>query len=123
MLRRPPRSTLTETLFPITTLFRVDIDADNAQRVADEINASGGKAVYLPLDLAREDSVKALFNEVDARFGRLDVLHNNAADTRAEQMAMDKIGRASCRERVCQYGKVSVVAVDLKKTNFLKYSK
>lgn len=66
-----------------------DIDTDNAQRVADEINASGGKAVYLPLDLAREDSVKALFNEVDARFGRLDVLHNNAADTRAEQMALD----------------------------------
>src|SRR3546814_8679989 len=59
-----------------------DIDADNAQRVADEINASGGKAVYLPLDLAREDSVKALFNEVDARFGRLDVLHNNAAEDR-----------------------------------------
>src|SRR3546814_20736389 len=66
-----------------------DIDADNAQRVADEINASGGKAVYLPLDLAREDSVKALFHEVAARFGRLDVLHNNAADTRAQQMALD----------------------------------
>src|SRR3546814_19879277 len=30
-----------------------------------------------------------LFLSVDARFGRLDVLHNNAADTRAEQMALD----------------------------------
>src|SRR3546814_12590775 len=26
-----------------------------------------------------------------------------------------KIGRASCRERVCQYGKISVAAVSLKK--------
>src|SRR3546814_12930756 len=26
-----------------------------------------------------------------------------------------KIGRASCRERVCQYGSISVVAVSLKK--------
>src|SRR3546814_8138319 len=66
-----------------------DIDGDNAQRVADVINDSGGNAVYLPLDFAWEDSVKALFNEVDASFGRLDVLHNNAADTRAEQMALD----------------------------------
>src|SRR3546814_19264208 len=28
-----------------------------------------------------------------------------------------KIGRASCRERVCQYGEISVVAVSLKKKN------
>src|SRR3546814_14782034 len=28
-----------------------------------------------------------------------------------------KIGRASCRERVCQYVKISVVAVSLKKKN------
>src|SRR3546814_16719944 len=27
----------------------------------------------------------------------------------------DEIGRASCRERVCQYGSISVVAVSLKK--------
>src|SRR3546814_12897672 len=29
---------------------------------------------------------------------------------------MVEIGRASCRERVCQYGTISVVAVSLKKT-------
>src|SRR3546814_12726964 len=29
----------------------------------------------------------------------------------------DEIGRASCRERVCQYVSISVVAVSLKKTN------
>src|SRR3546814_15296086 len=30
-------------------------------------------------------------------------------------LQIEKIGRASCRERVCQYGKISVGAVALKK--------
>src|SRR3546814_20801968 len=33
----------------------------------------------------------------------------------------NKIGRASCRERVCQYVKISVVAVSLKKKNKRTY--
>src|SRR3546814_2012642 len=33
MIRRPPRSTRTDTLFPYTTLFRSGTDADSAQRV------------------------------------------------------------------------------------------
>jgi NAD(P)-dependent dehydrogenase (short-subunit alcohol dehydrogenase family) len=68
-----------------------DVDVESAQRVADAIIASGGKAMVQPLDLADEDSVKALFKVVDERFGRLDVLHNNAADTRAEQMGFDMV--------------------------------
>src|SRR3546814_17869418 len=38
--------------------------------------------------------------------------------------AVDKIGRASCRERVCQYVSISVVAVYLKKkhTNVMNYT-
>src|SRR3546814_16442088 len=31
-----------------------------------------------------------------------------------------KLGRASCRERVCQYGSIQVVAVHLKKKNICK---
>src|SRR3546814_17702093 len=31
-----------------------------------------------------------------------------------------KLGRASCRERVCQYVEISVVAVSLKKKNYKK---
>src|SRR3546814_2308809 len=30
MIRRPPRSTRTDTLFPYTTLFRSDVDAEGA---------------------------------------------------------------------------------------------
>src|SRR3546814_19566705 len=31
MIRRPPRSTRTDTLFPYTTLFRSELDQDHAQ--------------------------------------------------------------------------------------------
>src|SRR3546814_12683681 len=36
--------------------------------------------------------------------------------------AQAEIGRASCRERVCQYVLISVVAVSLKKKSKTKYS-
>src|SRR3546814_19361199 len=37
--------------------------------------------------------------------------------------AQHKIGRASCRERVCQYVSISVVAVSFKKKNTIKIKK
>src|SRR3546814_386049 len=33
MLRRPPRSTLTDTLFPYTTLFRSEVDEESMNRM------------------------------------------------------------------------------------------
>src|SRR3546814_7190250 len=39
MIRRPPRSTRTDTLFPYTTLFRSDINTDRARKLADETRA------------------------------------------------------------------------------------
>src|SRR3546814_1040463 len=56
MIRRPPRSTRTDTLFPDTTRFR---------------------SVYL--DGGDEKSVEEMVKETIARFGRVDVLHNNHA--------------------------------------------
>src|SRR3546814_14906414 len=38
----------------------------------------------------------------------------------AAAVAVGKIGRASCRERVCQYVKISVVALSLQKNNVTK---
>src|SRR3546814_8373687 len=43
MLRRPPRSTRTDTLFPYTTLFRSEARAD----FADDAGAKGGGIVLL----------------------------------------------------------------------------
>ena len=48
------------------------------QSVVDEIAAAGGQAVAIAADVADEASVEALFGEIGSRFGRLDVLFNNA---------------------------------------------
>jgi len=56
-----------------------DLDADAASRVAKEIEAEGGIAVAFPADVADPRQVEALVREATTRFGRLDVLVNNAA--------------------------------------------
>src|SRR3546814_14598404 len=42
MIRRPPRSTRTDTLFPYTTLFRSNGDADDAGETASCVGMQGG---------------------------------------------------------------------------------
>jgi NAD(P)-dependent dehydrogenase (short-subunit alcohol dehydrogenase family) len=66
-----------------------DIAIARAEAVAQSINAAGGKAVAMPLDLAEEGSITALVDAVMRQCGRIDILHNNAADTRLEQMLAD----------------------------------
>jgi NAD(P)-dependent dehydrogenase (short-subunit alcohol dehydrogenase family) len=44
-----------------------------------EITAKGGVAEAMACDIAEEDSLRASVAAVTARFGRLDILHNNAA--------------------------------------------
>lgn len=66
-----------------------DINIAGAEAVAGEIVAGGGTAMAHRLDLAEEDSIRALVVATVQRFGRIDVLHNNAADTRLEQMGAD----------------------------------
>src|SRR3546814_16312206 len=99
MIRRPPRSTRTDTLFPYTTLFRsqgfecgghIEARLENSDIVGFLDNHQISKDA---LDLFRflvEKSDWAFVGE---------------ADRRAESVAYrgPEIGRASCRERVCQY--------------------
>ncbi|XP_061625280.1 3-oxoacyl-[acyl-carrier-protein] reductase FabG-like isoform X1 [Phyllopteryx taeniolatus] len=55
-------------------------DVENLQKVAKECKECGGGAepLLVPGDLTDEDTVKRIVPEVMARFGRLDVLVNNA---------------------------------------------
>src|SRR3546814_16600010 len=96
MIRRPPRSTRTDTLFPYTTLFR------SGRLMHGQFDAC---QVAIDLVCACEDQRRAAptapecFQQLDGR------------------MAVDvkKIGSASCRERGCQNVKIAVVDVSLKK--------
>jgi NAD(P)-dependent dehydrogenase (short-subunit alcohol dehydrogenase family) len=54
----------------------VDVRAEPASTVAGEIEADGGDALGLGADLADEVEVERVFAEVDARFGRVDILVN-----------------------------------------------
>jgi NAD(P)-dependent dehydrogenase (short-subunit alcohol dehydrogenase family) len=56
----------------------VDIDADLAQRTADEIRAQGGKADAIGGDISRREEVRRAVERCLERFGRLDVLAANA---------------------------------------------
>src|SRR5258707_9310905 len=53
-------------------------DREGAERVAQVIIDSGGKAIAVGADVSKAADVARLFKEVDAAFGRLDVLVNNA---------------------------------------------
>src|ERR1700712_3269922 len=65
---------------------------------AARLRASGATAVAMGFDLSDEDSIAALMAGVQARFGRLDILCNNAAITRGPVMAQDNQVEALSRE-------------------------
>lgn len=55
-----------------------DIDADQGRQRVAEIEAAGGQAAFRRTDVSRAEEMRALVEETLQRFGRLDILHNNA---------------------------------------------
>ncbi len=55
-----------------------DIDADRAGAVSADIESSGDSAVAAPADVSDSASVGAMFDQVEAELGPVDVLVNNA---------------------------------------------
>src|SRR3546814_19571206 len=110
MIRRPPRSTRTDTLFPYTTLFRSDL-------LLLFLRSVRGLVLLIKVladihDLAdRRFRVWRNFNQIETFFFSLDLgitrqhdpelltIVRDYADTRRG----DPIGRASCWERVGLY--------------------
>jgi NAD(P)-dependent dehydrogenase (short-subunit alcohol dehydrogenase family) len=72
-------------------------DAAAAAEVVRAIEAAGGTAFALQADVADEAEVMRMFEEIDARCGRLDALINNAGilarQMRVEQMDAARINR------------------------------
>lgn len=54
--------------------------ADEAQQVRAEIESKGGRALVCLADITDEAAVGRMFADIDAHFGGLDILVNNAAD-------------------------------------------
>lgn len=68
-------------------------DAEAATRVADDVRAAGGDAIPVIADVTKPDDVARMMEAVLQRFGRLDILVNNAAVRREaafEDIAYDE---------------------------------
>ena len=57
----------------------VDMDRGRADKVAAEIKATGGDAGGFVADVSDEAAVEKLVADVVAKWGRIDILVNNAA--------------------------------------------
>jgi len=67
-----------------------DIRTQSAERAAAAVELAGGTALPVFLDLSREDSIIAMVRAALDRFGRIDVLHNNAADLSPDLAGRDR---------------------------------
>ncbi len=56
----------------------IDINAEAGHKVADEINAAGGRAVFVRADVSNIDDVERAVEDVSATLGPITVLFNHA---------------------------------------------
>src|SRR3546814_11063709 len=109
MIRRPPIPTLTDTLFPYTTLFLHPRLAGLPLRAAQPVQRN----TFAFGAVARQhvDILDGHIELVAAVIGKLHAVVRALTDGDRHQpfiasdavIGMNEIGRASCRERVCQY--------------------
>ena len=64
-------------------------NSDAAEQLVTEINAADGECIAVKADVSVEADVKALFAQVEATWGRLDVLVNNAAILKPQSRLVD----------------------------------
>lgn len=56
----------------------VDVDKDQGEKTADEINKSGGRVIFVKTDVTDSGSVNSMVKRTIEEFGRIDILVNNA---------------------------------------------
>src|SRR3546814_20278014 len=119
MIRRPPRSTRTDTLFPYTTLFRsVGTEESMSKRdyyevlmVEKTVSEDGLKKAYRKLAMKYhpdrnpgDHTAEENFKEISEAYEVLTDAQKRAVyDQYGHDGLNREIGRASCRESVCQY--------------------
>src|SRR3546814_13769347 len=122
MIRRPPRSTRTDTLFPYPTLFRSQRVFFEAQYLIDDVAGIAAREAFeeqrmVPHANRQAGAAVGMGRTTAHRAARLpdapQTLHDFGPDRLEFRVLFaggtyhgrvpKKIGRASCRERVCQY--------------------
>src|SRR3546814_12654777 len=122
MIRRPPRSTRTDTLFPYTTLFRsCDTTGIEPDFAIVKFKKLAGGGYFKIINRAVPEALRTLGygeGEIEAIIrhavghGTLEnapgVNHDRLkakgfTESALQALEAGQIGRASCRERVCQY--------------------
>src|SRR3546814_12336261 len=102
MILRPQRSTRTDTLFPYPTLFRSHRGDVGLLRfgggLLDAVAGLVGELAEIHLP-----AMGRLVEHADVGAGAEDAFLGRGDDDRADFRMLEEIGRASCRERVCQY--------------------
>src|SRR3546814_11215122 len=97
MIRRPPRSTRTDTLFPYTTLFRSLYGPDNRLRLANRrfYELTGHDPAEVKTGISYHDVARIIAQR------RQQAWDGQANDGFLQQLIvdLDKIGSAPCRER------------------------
>src|SRR3546814_16045603 len=120
MLRPPPRSTRTDTLFPYTTLFRSTRDRRSVfgavtslgelDELVAKLQGSPLQVKQAAVEIARLQSIEAeqVFDALRARVRDTEDLTQEpvgvrglAEVARQHPFLQRQIGRAACRERVC----------------------
>src|SRR3546814_14528856 len=108
MIRRPPRSTRTDTLFPYTTLFRSGkefclkfasiFDRHSPNRFSAIPYNNDGERLIMIGERTKEDLEHS--QDIDLMAGGLGAILSEKEQT---AKAGVEIGRAACRERGCKY--------------------
>src|SRR3546814_16495887 len=108
MIRRPPRSTRTDTLFPYPTLFRSDA------LLAGRIAGAGLDTFVSEAD----PDYRAISQRLIELPNVIATPHAAASTREGLDRTNMETGSASCRARVCQYVYISVVAVSLQNKTY-----
>src|SRR3546814_17266969 len=120
MIRRPPRSTRTDTLFPYTTLFRSPQDHPLAERLelhwSDIRDEQFMVSEYPPgpeihAYVVRRIADYSHYPVIERRGVQQEMLMSMVGMGFGISLVSEELGRASCRVRVCQYGYYSVVGM------------
>lgn len=75
----------------------VDINEESGEAAAEEVRLQGGEAIYVKTDLTHSAQVKKMADTVVEKYGRIDVLYNNAGInhfgkvTDADEAAWDRV--------------------------------